>query len=73
MNKIANQKIAGRRRIETQNGPAIFVDSVVSLPDIWKNSNNTWSHCLDYKREWGDYDSCITDLRFSRETREFER
>ena len=32
--------------------------------DIWQNSNGTWSHHKDVKREWSDRTGCATDLRF---------
>ena len=35
--------------------------------DIWQNSNGTWSHHKDAKREWDDRTGCATDLRFHME------
>lgn len=38
-----------------------------NLPDYWLNSNGTWSHHKDAKREWRDKIGCLTDLRFTNE------
>jgi hypothetical protein len=35
--------------------------------EIWQNSNGTWSHSKDSKREWSDKVGCETDLRFAKE------
>lgn len=35
--------------------------------EIWRNSNGTWSHHKDAKREWQDKVGCATDLRFAKE------
>lgn len=36
-------------------------------PEIWQNSNGTWSHKYDAQREWADKGGCLADLRFSKE------
>ena len=36
---------------------------------IWQNTNGTFSHHLDSKREWADEQACLVDLKFHEEWR----
>jgi hypothetical protein len=36
-------------------------------PEIWQNSNGTWSHRLNAKCERDDKIGCLTDMRFHKE------
>jgi len=52
---------------EIQTAVAQMQTRRAPCPDVRRNDNGTFSHRMDFHRQWGDEAACRTDLRFCQE------